>query len=180
MGRNGTVQTQSNIINTEDGRHAGISGRAEGEEEALARIRRQINGGVTPRVQRAGRRQGQQHRLFSRLLLPVAGLMSNKPISEVRRKLDEVIGAARSLGSELHDPFMTLGFLALEVIPHLKLTDQGGWTWINSGLCRFGLSKDGGAQRENRWAPPLPETIRFQRSRRDLTVGAAAPLARTP
>jgi len=64
-------------------------------------------------------------RILGRLPLPVAGLMSNRPITEVRRHLDEVIGAARSLGSELHDPFMTLSFLALEVIPHLKLTDQG-------------------------------------------------------
>ena len=51
--------------------------------------------------------------------------MSNKPIQDVRRQLDEVIAAAHSLGSDLHDPFMALSFLALEVIPHLKLTDQG-------------------------------------------------------
>jgi len=37
----------------------------------------------------------------------------------------DVIGAARTLGSSMHDPFMALSFLALEVIPHLKLTDQG-------------------------------------------------------
>ncbi len=64
-------------------------------------------------------------RILARLPLPVAGLMSNKPIAEVRRVLDEVTGAARTLGSGLHDPFMALSFLALEVIPHLKLTDQG-------------------------------------------------------
>jgi len=64
-------------------------------------------------------------RILARLPLPVAGLMSNKPIVDVRRQLDEVIGAARTLGSDLHDPFMALSFLALEVIPHLKLTDQG-------------------------------------------------------
>lgn len=64
-------------------------------------------------------------RILARLPLPVAGLMSNKPIAEVRCVLDDVIGAARSLGSGLHDPFMTLGFLALEVIPHIKLTDMG-------------------------------------------------------
>ena len=64
-------------------------------------------------------------RILARLPLPVAGLMSNKPIAEVRRVLDEVIGAARTLGSSMHDPFMALSFLALEVIPHLKLTDQG-------------------------------------------------------
>jgi adenine deaminase len=51
--------------------------------------------------------------------------MSNKPIQDVRKQLDDVISAAHSLGSDLHDPFMALSFLALEVIPHLKLTDQG-------------------------------------------------------
>lgn len=64
-------------------------------------------------------------RILARLPLPVAGLMSNRPITEVRRALDEVIVAAHSLGADTHDPFMTLSFLALEVIPHLKLTDQG-------------------------------------------------------
>ena len=64
-------------------------------------------------------------RILARLPLPVAGLMSNKPITEVRRVLDDVTGAARALGSGLHDPFMVLSFLALEVIPHLKLTDMG-------------------------------------------------------
>ena len=63
--------------------------------------------------------------LLAQLPLPVAGLMTTRPITEVRRTLDEVIGAARGLGSSLHDPFMTLSFLALEVIPHLKLTDLG-------------------------------------------------------
>jgi adenine deaminase len=64
-------------------------------------------------------------RVLARLPLPIAGLMSARPIGEVRRALDEVIAAARSLGSELHDPLMTISFLALEVMPHLKITDQG-------------------------------------------------------
>ena len=64
-------------------------------------------------------------RVLARVPLPVAGLMSTRPIAEVRKALDEVIAASRSLGSELNDPLMTLSFLALEVIPHLKLTDQG-------------------------------------------------------
>jgi len=63
--------------------------------------------------------------ILAQLPLPVAGLMSNQSITKVRETLDEVTGAARNLGSELHDPFMALSFLALEVIPHLKLTDQG-------------------------------------------------------
>jgi adenine deaminase len=64
-------------------------------------------------------------RILARLPLPVAGLMSARPIADVRKALDEVIGASRGLGSEMHDPLMALSFLALEVIPHLRLTDQG-------------------------------------------------------
>lgn len=59
------------------------------------------------------------------LPLPVAGLMSLEPIEAIRRELDGVVQAARDLGSPLHDPFMAMSFLALEVIPSLKLTDRG-------------------------------------------------------
>lgn len=57
--------------------------------------------------------------------LPIGGLMSDQPVETVRRQMDQLVKAARELGSSLHDPFMSLGFLALEVIPALKLTDQG-------------------------------------------------------
>lgn len=57
--------------------------------------------------------------------LPIGGLMADRPLETVRREMDDLVQAARGLGSKLHDPLMTLGFLALEVIPALKLTDQG-------------------------------------------------------
>jgi adenine deaminase len=57
--------------------------------------------------------------------LPIAGLMSDRPVETVRQQMDQLVAVAQELGSPLHDPFMTLGFLALEVIPSLKLTDQG-------------------------------------------------------
>ena len=57
--------------------------------------------------------------------LPIAGLMSDRPVEAVRDQMERLVEAARGLGSALHDPFMALGFLALEVIPALKLTDQG-------------------------------------------------------
>jgi adenine deaminase len=63
--------------------------------------------------------------VLATLPLPVGGLMSAEPIETVRRGLEEVVAAARSLGSPLHDPFMAMSFLALEVIPSLKITDQG-------------------------------------------------------
>jgi adenine deaminase len=59
------------------------------------------------------------------LPLPIAGLMTEEPLEAVRRAYDELIVLARSLGSTLPDPFMTMSFMGLEVIPSLKLTDRG-------------------------------------------------------
>jgi adenine deaminase len=63
--------------------------------------------------------------ILERLALPIAGLMSDRPVDEVRQGHEAVLAAAANLGCSLHDPFMTMSFLALEVIPTLKLTDQG-------------------------------------------------------
>jgi adenine deaminase len=52
--------------------------------------------------------------------------MSDQPIQTVRAGLDRLLNAAHNeLGSTLHDPFMAASFMALEVIPSLKLTDRG-------------------------------------------------------
>jgi adenine deaminase len=59
------------------------------------------------------------------LPLPIAGLMSDEPAETVRDNLETLLAAARKLGSPLPDPFMTMSFLGLEVIPALKLTDRG-------------------------------------------------------
>lgn len=65
-------------------------------------------------------------RVLAELPLPVGGLMSDRPIGEVRAALDRLLDVAgRELGSPLHDPFMAMSFMALEVIPSLKLTDVG-------------------------------------------------------
>ncbi|BBO91220.1 adenine deaminase [Desulfosarcina ovata] len=64
-------------------------------------------------------------RALADLPLPVAGLMSDQPLDTVRRQMEAIIAAAGTLGAELADPFMALGFLALPVIPELKLTDRG-------------------------------------------------------
>ncbi|HWV58259.1 MAG TPA: adenine deaminase [Longimicrobiales bacterium] len=63
--------------------------------------------------------------VLASLPLPIGGLMSAEPIEVIREWLDAVVGAARQLGSPLHDPFMAMSFLGLEVIPKLKLTDLG-------------------------------------------------------
>jgi len=63
--------------------------------------------------------------VIASLPLPIAGLMSDLPFEEVASRLDQVEAAARSLGCHVNGPFMTLSFLALSVIPSLKLTDRG-------------------------------------------------------
>ena len=63
--------------------------------------------------------------VLAELPLPVAGLMSVEPVPAVSAALDRLLCAARDLGSPLKDPFMTLSFLALPVIPALKITDLG-------------------------------------------------------
>jgi len=65
------------------------------------------------------------------LPLPIAGLMSAKPIQEVRDALEKVVHAARELGCQLENPFATLSFMALTPIPELKLTDQGLFDSLN-------------------------------------------------
>lgn len=57
--------------------------------------------------------------------LPIAGLLSELPLEGVAKQMAGALTAARALGSPLRNPFMTLSFLALPVIPDLKLTDRG-------------------------------------------------------
>ncbi len=63
--------------------------------------------------------------VLAELALPVAGLMSLEPFERVHDDLVKLRAAARSLGVTLEEPFLQLAFLALPVIPHLKITDRG-------------------------------------------------------
>ncbi len=58
--------------------------------------------------------------------LPLAGLISDRPLGEVQKELASLIDACREMGvPDPFDPFMVLSFLALPVIPELKITDKG-------------------------------------------------------
>ncbi|HEY48477.1 MAG TPA: adenine deaminase [Dehalococcoidia bacterium] len=59
------------------------------------------------------------------LALPIAGLLSDEPLQTVVAKLEELQKIAANLGCSLPHPFATLSFLALPVIPELRLTDKG-------------------------------------------------------
>jgi adenine deaminase len=59
------------------------------------------------------------------LPLPVAGLMSDRPLAEVHKRLAGMEQLLREMGVTIAAPFMTISFLALSVIPDLKITDRG-------------------------------------------------------
>lgn len=67
----------------------------------------------------------QDGQILAQLALPVAGLMSLEPFEVVRDALTDLRHAARRLGVTLEEPFLQLAFLALPVIPALKITDRG-------------------------------------------------------
>jgi len=64
-------------------------------------------------------------KVLASLALPVAGLLSDKPLATVVNDLETLERIAAELGTELPAPFATLSFLALPVIPELRLTDLG-------------------------------------------------------
>ncbi|TDX22870.1 adenine deaminase [Rhodovulum visakhapatnamense] len=64
-------------------------------------------------------------RVLAELALPVAGLMSLEPFETVEARLKALRAAAKSLGVVLDEPFLQLAFIALPVIPALKITDRG-------------------------------------------------------
>ena len=88
------------------------------DEDILAAIQEieRLQGGLTAVA------EGQ---ILASLSLPIAGLLSDEPLEAVVAQLDKLEQKASELGVRLPSPFATLSFLALPVIPELKLTDLG-------------------------------------------------------
>jgi len=88
------------------------------DEDILAAIREveSLRGGL---VVAAG------GKVSASLSLPVAGLLSDEPLENVVAKLEALEKLAKDLGAVLDSPFAALSFLALPVIPELRLTDLG-------------------------------------------------------
>ncbi len=57
--------------------------------------------------------------------LPIAGVMSDQPLSTVTEQVQQLESAWAELGCSLESPFMTMSLLALAVIPELRLTNRG-------------------------------------------------------
>ncbi len=93
-----------------------VAGANDSDMVFAANILRDLGGGLV--VVRNGQ-------VLAQLPLPIAGLMSSASLEQVVSFKKGVNKAAYDLGAALNDPFMALSFLALPVIPKLKLTDQG-------------------------------------------------------
>jgi adenine deaminase len=92
---------------------------AGASHDAMARVAnhlRDIGGGVAAFDPEAG---------MASLALPVAGLMSDRPLAEVKDRFERVEGTARNIGLSHEGGLMELSFLALEVIPEYRLTNNG-------------------------------------------------------
>ena len=93
-----------------------VAGANDGDMLAAVRAVKDLGGALVAVLDGA---------ILSSVPLPIAGLMSDQPVEVVREQMDTLLHYVKDLGSPLHDPFMYLGFMALEVLPKLKLTDQG-------------------------------------------------------
>jgi adenine deaminase len=90
---------------------------ASDDDMAVCALRLQeMGGGIVVAAERE---------VLAELPLAVAGLLSEEPFETVVDRLDQAHSALGSLGVETESPFMTLSFLALSVIPKLKITDRG-------------------------------------------------------
>lgn len=92
---------------------------AGANDEDMQRAAREIAG------MRGGLAVVENGQVLGRLPLPIAGLMSDHDVEDARAGLTHLIGIAGRLGAAVRDPFMAMSFLALPVIPDLKLTDRG-------------------------------------------------------
>lgn len=63
--------------------------------------------------------------VISKLALPIAGIISTETFESIIEKCKDLKASAKNIGCKLNDPFMTMAFLSLSVIPELKITDKG-------------------------------------------------------
>ncbi len=66
-----------------------------------------------------------EQKVLANLPLPIAGIISDKSVEKVAESLEKLKNSTKHLGCKLDDPFMTLSFLALPVVPEIKITDKG-------------------------------------------------------
>ncbi len=99
-----------------DSHNAIVVGADEAVMAAALNRLREIDGGIVVALDAT---------TIEALPLPIGGLMCDRPPREVAAALERLRGFAKTLGCPLEEPFIQLSFLALPVIPSLKITDRG-------------------------------------------------------
>ncbi|RLB08610.1 MAG: adenine deaminase, partial [Deltaproteobacteria bacterium] len=66
-----------------------------------------------------------ESKVIARLRLEIAGLMTQRPVEDLLRDIDAIKKGIEYIGSNVKKPFVVLSFLALPVIPELRITDKG-------------------------------------------------------
>ncbi|WP_440951624.1 adenine deaminase [Methanococcoides sp. FTZ1] len=99
-----------------DSHNVVVTGDNHSDMALCANTIREMNGGIC--VVSDGR-------VVAKLELPFAGLLSTLPVEDVEKRLNELHTAVKSIGCDLPAPFITHSFIALPVIPSLRLTDMG-------------------------------------------------------
>ena len=99
-----------------DAHNVVVLGVDDADMAACALRMQEIGGGIV--IAEGGR-------VVEELPLPVAGLMSDQPLAAVHSRMQSMEKRLADMGVTMNAPFMTLSFLALSVIPELKITDRG-------------------------------------------------------
>jgi adenine deaminase len=110
--RRGAIATSIN----HDSHNAIVIGADEAVMAAALNRLREIDGGIVVASDVTS---------HEALPLPIGGLMCDRAPDEVAASLERLRGFAKTLGCALEEPFIQLSFLALPVIPSLKITDRG-------------------------------------------------------
>jgi len=99
-----------------DAHNVVVVGTSEGDMAAAVNRLASIGGGQVAVI---------DGRVLAEVPCPIGGLLSDLPVEQVAERFREVERAAHDLGASLSSPFMAMSFLALSVVPELKLTDRG-------------------------------------------------------
>ncbi|MBM3947177.1 MAG: adenine deaminase, partial [SAR202 cluster bacterium] len=91
-------------------------GASDEDIHAVAKEIERLNGGLAVAV---------DGKVLGSLGLPIAGLLSDRPLEEVATRLEELESFTAELGCTAPSPFSILSFVALPVVPELKLSDRG-------------------------------------------------------
>ena len=113
------------LLQNKDSRVVNVGSVSTGEEKNAHVMRYSSMGNVRSVIVNAYNNNSAERDHKFWLELPLAGLMSLEPAGVITEKLKHLKMVQKSMGITLHEPFLQMAFVALPVIPSLKITDLG-------------------------------------------------------